>query len=279
MHFGMKLKQKDFDHSARMILLKSIFVWLILLVSPFCTKAQSDSSGPNFINSVLNDGKQLVLEPFHWDKKDIANLTLATGATAFVMLYDEQLHRFVVRNENKGLEKFGDLVIDPFGNGLYALPILGGIYLSALSTGNKYDKNMMLLSLEGFVFSAGLATGSKILFGRERPVYSVPGNAHQFDGLFNNFSTNGSFVSRHTSVAFTLATILSRGYGEEKKWVPIVAYSLASMVALSRSYQQEHWASDVIGGAILGYVTGRFVFDLNYNRIRDSKVKTLKKTF
>lgn len=276
MNFGMKPKQKDFDYSARKILLKSIFVWLVLLVSPFCTFAQTDSPEPKFLRSVLNDGKKLVLEPFHWDKKDIANLTLATGATAFVMLYDEQLHRFVVRNENKGLERFGDLVIDPFGNGLYALPILGGIYLSALSTGNKYDKNMMLLSLEGFVFSAGLATGSKILFGRERPVYSEPGNAHQFNGPFNDFSTDGSFVSRHTSVAFTLATILSRGYGKEKKWVPLVAYSLASMVALSRSYQQEHWASDVLGGAILGYVTGRFVFDLNYNRIRESKVKSLQ---
>ncbi|MBL7916639.1 MAG: phosphatase PAP2 family protein [Bacteroidia bacterium] len=259
-----------------MILLKSIFFWLILQASVLCSFAQTNSPDPKFFHSVLNDGKQLILEPFHWDKKDIANLTLATGATAFVMLYDEQLHRFVVRNENKGLERFGDLVIDPFGNGLYALPILGGIYLSALSTGNKYDKNMMLLSLEGFVFSAGLATGSKILFGRERPVYSVPGNAHQFNGPFNDFSTDGSFVSRHTSVAFTLATILSRGYGKEKKWVPLVAYSLASMVALSRSYQQEHWASDVLGGAILGYVTGRFVFDFNYNRIRESKVKSLQ---
>jgi membrane-associated phospholipid phosphatase len=276
MNFGMKPKQKDFDYSARMILLKSIFFWLILQASVLCSFAQTNSPDPNFFNSVLNDGKQLVLEPLHWDKIDIANLTLATGATAFVMLYDEQLHRFVVRNENKGLERFGDLVIDPFGNGLYALPILGGIYLSALSTGNKYDKNMMLLSLEGFVFSAGLATGSKILFGRERPVYSVPGNAHQFNGPFQDFSTDGSFVSRHTSVAFTLATILSRGYGKEKKWVPLVSYSLASMVALSRSCQQEHWASDVLGGAILGYVTGRFVFDLNYNRIRESKVKSFK---
>jgi hypothetical protein len=78
---------------------------LVLLVSPFCTFAQTDSPESKFLRSVLNDGKKLVLEPFHWDKKDIANLTLATGATAFVMLYDEQLHRFVVRNENKGTGK------------------------------------------------------------------------------------------------------------------------------------------------------------------------------
>jgi len=275
----MKPKQKVFDYCLEMILRKSIFVWLILLISPPGTFAQTDSANPKFFNSFLKDGKQILIAPFHWDKKDVANLTLATGATAFVMLYDEKLQSFVVRNQNKGLEKFGDLVIDPFGNGLYALPILGGIYLSALSSGNKYDKNMMLLSLEGFIFSAGLATGSKILAGRDRPVYSYPWYAHNFNGPLNDFPADGSFVSRHTSVAFTLATILSRGYGQEKKWVPIVAYSLASMVALSRSYQQEHWASDVLGGAILGYVTGRFVFDLNYNRVRDSKVNILSKTY
>lgn len=275
----MKPKQKVFDYCSEMILRKSIFVWLILLISPPGTFAQTDSANPKFFNSFLKDGKQILIAPFHWDKKDVANLTLATGATAFVMLYDEKLQSFVVRNQNKGLEKFGDLVIDPFGNGLYALPILGGIYLSALSSGNKYDKNMMLLSLEGFIFSAGLATGSKILAGRDRPVYSYPWYAHNFNGPLNDFPADGSFVSRHTSVAFTLATILSRGYGQEKKWVPIVAYSLASMVALSRSYQQEHWASDVLGGAILGYVTGRFVFDLNYNRVRDSKVNILSKTY
>ncbi|MBK9046339.1 MAG: phosphatase PAP2 family protein [Bacteroidetes bacterium] len=252
---------------------------MILLISPPGTFAQTDSANPKFFNSFLKDGKQILIAPFHWDKKDVANLTLATGATAFVMLYDEKLQSFVVRNQNKGLEKFGDLVIDPFGNGLYALPILGGIYLSALSSGNKYDKNMMLLSLEGFIFSAGLATGSKILAGRDRPVYSYPWYAHNFNGPLNDFPADGSFVSRHTSVAFTLATILSRGYGQEKKWVPIVAYSLASMVALSRSYQQEHWASDVLGGAILGYVTGRFVFDLNYKRVCDSKVNILSKTY
>ena len=262
-----------------MIQLRSIFVCLILLISASGTFAQTEAPEPKFLKSVLNDGKQLVLEPLHWDKKDIANLTLATGATAFVMLYDEQLQRFVIRNENKGLVKFGDVVIDPFGNGLYALPILGGIYLSALSTGNKYDKSMMLLSLEGFLFSAGLATGSKILFARDRPVYSSPGSAYHFNGPLNDFPSDGSFISRHTSVAFTLATILSKGYGREKKWVPFVAYSMASLVALSRSYQQEHWASDVLGGAILGYVTGRFVFDLNYNRIRESKVNSLRKTF
>ncbi len=275
----MKPKQKVFDYCLEMILRKSIFVWLILLISPPGTFAQTDSANPKFFNSFLKDGKQILIAPFHWDKKDVANLTLATGATAFVMLYDEKLQSFVVRNQNKGLEKFGDLVIDPFGNGLYALPILGGIYLSALSSGNKYDKNMMLLSLEGFIFSAGLATGSKILAGRDRPVYSYPWYAHNFNGPLNDFPADGSFVSRHTSVAFTLATILSRGYGQEKKWVPIVAYSLASMVALSRSYQQEHWASDVLGGAILGYVTGRFVFDLNYKRVCDSKVNILSKTY
>ncbi|HRH66218.1 MAG TPA: phosphatase PAP2 family protein, partial [Bacteroidia bacterium] len=41
--------------------------------------------------------------------------------------------------------------------------------------------------------------------------------------------------------------------------VPVIAYSLASLVAVSRLIEHEHWASDLLPGAAIGYACGRQV--------------------
>jgi hypothetical protein len=41
--------------------------------------------------------------------------------------------------------------------------------------------------------------------------------------------------------------------------VPVVAYTVAAGVGLSRMTLDRHWASDVAIGAVVGYVVGRLV--------------------
>jgi len=43
----------------------------------------------------------------------------------------------------------------------------------------------------------------------------------------------------------------------------VVAYTLASLVTISRVYEREHWASDALAGACLGYVSGKFIYKFN----------------
>jgi hypothetical protein len=47
--------------------------------------------------------------------------------------------------------------------------------------------------------------------------------------------------------------------------IPIVAYSAATLIGLSRITENKHWASDVFVGAALGYLCGRQVVN-NYHR-------------
>jgi membrane-associated phospholipid phosphatase len=75
----------------------------------------------------------------------------------------------------------------------------------------------------------------------------------------------GAFPSGHTSAAFCLATVISHEYGEHI-WVPIVTYALATGVGLSMVTQQQHWMSDVVAGAALGYVIGRLVVRNHFRR-------------
>ncbi len=78
----------------------------------------------------------------------------------------------------------------------------------------------------------------------------------------NNYcKSNTSMVSAHTSNAFATATVFSIVYGD-KKWVSIVAYSAASLVGISRVYNNAHWLSDVMAGAAVGYLSIKGVNEL-----------------
>jgi membrane-associated phospholipid phosphatase len=68
---------------------------------------------------------------------------------------------------------------------------------------------------------------------------------------------NGSFPSGHTIAAFSVATIIARQY-RNHRWVPYVAYGLASVVGFSRLPLNVHFLSDVVMGGALGYSISRF---------------------
>ena len=93
---------------------------------------------------------------------------------------------------------------------------------------------------------SGLAAlALKEVAGRERPA-EAPGDPD----LFKPFSGHASFPSGHTTVAFAIATALSRETGA--RWAPWLAYPLAAAVGWSRVHDREHWTSDVVAGAALG---------------------------
>ena len=93
----------------------------------------------------------------------------------------------------------------------------------------------------------------KITFQRHRPNTGDPYNTFDWRG---GPKTNLSFISAHTSNAFTTATVFATVYNKSK-WVPVVAYSVASLVGLCRIYNNDHWASDVMAGAAVGFASAK----------------------
>ena len=69
-----------------------------------------------------------------------------------------------------------------------------------------------------------------------------------------------SFPSGHTAQAFLAATFLSEEYGKRYKWVPYVAYSLASSVGSLRMANNRHYISDVLMGAGIGIFSVKFSY-------------------
>jgi membrane-associated phospholipid phosphatase len=99
--------------------------------------------------------------------------------------------------------------------------------------------------------SAGAAQGLKLVIGRERPLDNV--SAWDFDPP----KFDAAFPSGHTTAAFAMATSLADDI--HRPWATVALYSVATGVAVSRVYQQEHWVSDVVGGAALGIASAKLV--------------------
>jgi hypothetical protein len=75
----------------------------------------------------------------------------------------------------------------------------------------------------------------------------------------NNETPNGesfAWPSGHTSSSFTVASVLDEFYGPK---VGIPAYAIASLVGYRMIDTGDHWTSDVVFGATLGWIVGHTV--------------------
>jgi membrane-associated phospholipid phosphatase len=115
-----------------------------------------------------------------------------------------------------------------------------------------------LLSLEALAHSQLIALGLKEMTQRERPADPVQPDS---------FSEGGSsFPSGHTTGSFAVATVFAYEYGREHLAVPIIGFSLASVVASARVSGRQHWVSDVFVGSALGFMEGRYVYKHHHDR-------------
>ncbi len=75
----------------------------------------------------------------------------------------------------------------------------------------------------------------------------------------NNDSPNGknwAWPSGHVASSFTVASVLDEFYGPK---VGIPAYALASLISYRMLDTGDHWSSDIVFGATLGWVVGHTI--------------------
>ena len=113
--------------------------------------------------------------------------------------------------------------------------------------------------------------------GRSRP--HVTNYTDQYDfAPFRGFREfeHRAFPSIHTASAFGVATVLTaetRRRAPGATWiVGPVAYAFAAGPAISRMYTGQHWASDILGGAIMGVFAGNKVMRYNHVVRPDNRV-------
>lgn len=143
--------------------------------------------------------------------------------------------------------------------GIAIAPI--SLYVVGLWRKDSYAQQTALFAGEAVADSEILATVIKTVDRRVRP-NNVPSNGNLSDSWFEANGGvglgRGGFPSGHAIAAFSVATVMSRRYGNKHRWVPYVAYGLAATVGFSRMTTLAHFPSDVFLGAALGYSVSRF---------------------
>lgn len=237
-----------------------------------------------YIELTADDIKQQWTSPFRATAKDWLEIgVFGVVETGTILFADKPVNRFTVEQirTNQSVVS-ASLYVTNFG-GWYEAYTLAALGTYGWLFKKDKEKTTTLLATQAYITGAAIETVFKYLASRQRPSYydAVTGlNSHVFHGPFYHFlqKDNSSFVSfpsGHTTVAFAAATVFAMEY-REYRVVPIIAYSAATAIGLSRIVQNQHWISDVLAGAALGFLCGRQVVN-NYHRYSKIQLEKVRK--
>ena len=219
----------------------------------------------SYLKSYWYSGLTVLGQPLHYDWKDWTVFAGIATSTTFAFVYDDEIYGFVNKTFTNSQSNTISQYTDIFGEELFIVPSIALTYAVGAIDKNPRLKNLSLAALQSFIFAEVASAGIKVLTCRERPIgansQQLTANCQSWLGPFATFERT-SFVSGHATRAFALATTVA-GFYPEKKWVGFVSYSLATATSLGRVISKEHWTSDVIVGAALGYFIGRGVVKFN----------------
>ncbi|HJW28319.1 MAG TPA: phosphatase PAP2 family protein [Saprospiraceae bacterium] len=153
----------------------------------------------------------------------------------------ESLKKEIAEARNESIPHFRTHVDDI----LQFAPIGLAYGLDAFGCKSKHDLvNRSVILLKGEILTNGVVFGLKKITHELRP-----------DG-----SAFTSFPSGHTAQAFAAATFLSEEYKDKIKWMPYLAYGIASTVGVLRMANNKHYVSDVLAGAGIGMLSMKLAY-------------------
>ena len=169
------------------------------------------------------------------------------------------------KNASKGIQYFADPGSIVIGVSMYGVGRVAHW---------RAAEDLGLHGTEAVALSGAFTAILKDVAGRARPYVSADTSPHDF-GFGRGTKGGGfqSFPSGHTSAAFAAASVVT---SESQRWWPqgiwVVApamYGGATLVGLSRMYNNAHWASDVALGAAIGTFSGIKVVRYSHGHINN----------
>lgn len=128
------------------------------------------------------------------------------------------------------------LVLNSIGGGWIAILLVPLLLIAALLIARRW--RAAVFAAMAFLASAGAVQLLKQLFGRARPEDMIV------------VSDYGSFPSGHTANAATIAVVLWLVF--PRVWTALIGILWIVAMALSRTLLSVHWATDTLGGALVG---------------------------
>ncbi len=212
----------------------------------------------------LKDAGRIWSYPVRVRTRDILPIAGLAAVTGFLIGNDEAIYRgFRKYHDNHAWVRGASPVITELG-GFGAWGTAGAFLCFGLIAKDGKATETAVLAASAMLQGALLSVTLKGLAGRQRPEYA-DGVDHWSGpaGFFKRFEKGemghyDSFPSGHAITAFSLATVVAMQY-RGTVWVPIVSYTLAAGMGLSRLTEDKHWLSDVLVGGAIGHLVGRLV--------------------
>jgi membrane-associated phospholipid phosphatase len=200
--------------------------------SRFFESAKTDFA--NWPNRIIEDSKDSLFR-----KDNFTALLLAGGAS--IAMHQSDADKDIAKNfeSNNTFNDWTDKTFDLIGGPGFHFAATGFWYALSADSGDEFNRD------RAWTMMTALATTGLVTVGLK--------------GIRDNETPNGkkwAWPSGHTASSFTVASVLDEFYGPE---VGIPAYILASLVGWRMMDTGDHWASDVVFGATLGWVVGHTV--------------------
>ena len=218
-----------------------------------------------YLKSYWDSGLTVLEQPLHYDWKDWTVFGGVAAVTTLAFVYDDEIYNFI--NDNfydknvNSIAKYTNVI----GKEIFILPCIAGTYVVSAINKDCRLRNMSLAVLQSFVYAEVASAGLKVLTCRVRPSdvngQQTTDNGQSWLGPFAALEST-SFPSGHAMRSFAVAATVA-GFYPEKTWVGLASYSMATLCSLGRIASKEHWTSDVVVGAALGYFIGKGVVKFN----------------
>src|SRR6185295_3466629 len=207
------------------------------------------STARKIFTNFWSDQKAMWTSPLHMTRQD-AKWWVVFGGGATALIATDRRTSKALPNTVRQVAFSRD--VSQIGAVYTTLPVAGVLYLYGKKKDDPHAREAGVLGAQALLDAYILSTILKYGAGRERP--DLQGGNGRF------FKAKRSFPSGHAMMSWSFASLISHEY-KGGKVVPTIAYSLASLVSVSRFTAQKHFASDLVVGGSMGWFIGKYVFE------------------
>ena len=219
--------------------------------SPNTHKESAGEHGPrSFVRRFVDDQKHIWTSPSRISRGDLKWVVPLAAATATAIATDNRLSEELPNPDDPA--RIAGKHVSQLGALYTVAGISTATYLVGRIAGRERLRDTGWLGLEALAHTQIVVQAVKLATQRERP--PEPRARRGF------WTGGSSFPSGHAATTWAWATVVARQY-PEKKFVPIVVYSLAALVSAARLSARRHYASDILVGGALGHLIGRYIHD------------------
>jgi len=213
--------------------------------------AQQDrvsSSSGNFatdVSSVICGAGHVLTAPVRWHGKDWAIFGSVLAGTFALSWLDEPFDDLMQRNRSQVADDLTELGIE-YGEPRTVVVLTGGLYLTGLIADSEWLRESCVIASASLLSGGIIQSATKAAAGRARPHVGL---GHDVFDPFRSEENYYSFFSGHTMVAMIMSHTFAKRL--DHPVAKVALYSLGTVGGLARTYNRDHWLTDVVLGNTL----------------------------